>query len=164
MEILIKNQQKKVKTDKKKVLNILRKIGKLLCLETTEVSIVFVNDRKSRELNIIYLGIDRPTDVISFPMFDSTADCKLKIQELQTLKSATQNLPDVVLLGDIVINLHKTVRQAREHCNTFYGELTFLLVHGLLHLIGYNHMGNSYQARKMRKKELEIIRALEEMG
>jgi len=107
-----------------------------------------------KELNRTYRSLDRTTDILSFPLYNSMKDIR---QGLKTLPGGT-------LLGDIVINLHRTVEQAREHGNTFYEELTFLLIHGLLHLIGYDHEVNAYQARKMRKKELELIDALKKMG
>jgi len=68
-----------------------------------------------------------------------------------------------VLIGDIVINLHMAARRAEEERINLCDELSFLLIHGLLHLLGYDHERNPYQARKMRKKEQELINALTEM-
>ncbi|NOZ24795.1 MAG: rRNA maturation RNase YbeY [Nitrospirae bacterium] len=133
---------------------LLRRLGKRLGLDRVELSVVFVNDRRMKELNRTYRSIDKTTDVLSFPLYGS----------MKELRQALKTHPDTVLLGDIVINLHKTVEQAVEHGNTFYEELTFLLVHGLLHLTGYDHETGAYQARKMRKKESELLDALKEVG
>jgi len=136
------------------VTRLLRRLGKRLGLDRVELSVVFVNDRRMKELNRTYRSIDKTTDVLSFPLYGS----------MKELRQALKTHPDTVLLGDIVINLHKTVEQAVEHGNTFYEELTFLLVHGLLHLTGYDHETGAYQARKMRKKESELLDALKEVG
>lgn len=64
--------------------------------------------------------------------------------------------PDYIL-GDIVINLHQAKRQAEEYGLTFYEEVTRLLIHGLLHLLGYDHEKNKHEAAKMKRKELEIL-------
>ncbi|NOY39439.1 MAG: rRNA maturation RNase YbeY [Nitrospirae bacterium] len=154
MKILIKNLQRRVKVNRKRVTRLLNQLGRVLDIDRVELSIVFVNDNRMKELNRTYRSLDRTTDILSFPLYNSMKDIR---QGLKTLPGGT-------LLGDIVINLHRTVEQAREHGNTFYEELTFLLIHGLLHLIGYDHEVNAYQARKMRKKELELIDALKKMG
>jgi probable rRNA maturation factor len=107
-----------------------------------------------KELNRVYRSLDRTTDILSFPLYNSMKD----------IRKGLKTLPGGTLLGDIVINLHRAAEQAKEDGNTFYEELTFLLIHGLLHLIGYDHEVNVYQAGKMRKKELELIDALKEMG
>ncbi len=133
---------------------LLRHLGKRLGLEGVELSVVFVNDRRMRELNRTYRSVDRTTDVLSFPLYGS----------MKELRRAMRSLTGTVLLGDIVINLHKTVEQARERGNTFHEELAFLLVHGLLHLLGYDHEAGAYRAGKMRKKESELMNALKEMG
>ncbi len=136
------------------MIRLLNQLGKKLDLDRVELSIVFVNDRKMKELNRLYRSLDRSTDILSFPLFSSIKD----------IRKGLKTLPGEILLGDIVINLHRTVEQAGEHGNTFYEELAFLLVHGLLHLIGYDHEANAYQARKMRKKELELMDALKKMA
>jgi len=61
------------------------------------------------------------------------------------------------MLGDIVVNLHKAERQAREYHSTFYEELKKLLIHGLLHLIGFDHERDTRSGRKMHKKSKELL-------
>ncbi len=102
-----------------------------------------------RELNRQYRGIDRTTDVLSFPLYDSLKDI-IWAQGLAPL-----------LLGDIVINLPKVMSQASEHGMTFKEELRWLLIHGLLHLIGYDHERSRYHEKKMRIKEMEMLNALQ---
>lgn len=118
----------------------------MLGLQQTELSVLFVNDRKMRELNALYRGVDRTTDVLSFPMADGPA------------------FGDSGPLGDIVISVPTAARQALEYGVTFREELLRLLVHGLLHLAGYDHEISAYQKRKMEKKEREILNAVQAVG
>jgi probable rRNA maturation factor len=92
-------------------------------------------------LNGRYRGIAKPTDVLSFPMIE--------------VDSATPSI-----LGDIVVCVPKVLSQAKEYGVTFYDELLRLLLHGLLHLLGYDHEISTYQRRKMEKKEKELINAV----
>lgn len=168
MQVLFSNQQRKVKINRKRLQRILGELGSLLDLESAELSLIFVNNRKSREINSSYRGIDRPTDVLSFPMHDSLKRSHSTRADYdihgEPVNRESLNRPGDILLGDIVINTHRTVEQAEDHGNSYYEELTSLLIHGLLHLIGYDHEKNYYQARKMKKKELELLHAVEKMG
>ncbi len=157
MTVLIRNLQRKIKVDDRKVTRLLKALGEMLGLGEVELSIVFVNDRRMRELNRRYRSVDKTTDVLSFPLYNSIGEIR---REAGHRRMPTgEGLP----VGDIVINLHQAARQARERDRTFLRELTILLIHGLLHLTGYDHEANAYQARKMRKKEAELLYALEEM-
>jgi len=109
-------------------------------LEHLEVSVLFVNDAGMRRLNHLYRGIDRTTDVLSFPLI--TEKPSLHVRHL--------------LLGDIVISLPQTKRQAEEYGTTFNRELARLLIHGLLHLMGYDHEKSRYGAAKMKRLEAEL--------
>ncbi len=100
-----------------------------------------------------------PTDVLSFPMYDSEKEF------LTAQRHAAKLMPnEYIPLGDIVINLHLLDRRAREAGHDLGDELLPVLIHGLLHLLGYDHEKNRYQAEKMRKKEKELINALKKMG
>jgi len=99
-------------------------------------------------LNRQYRGIERATDVLSFPQIEFSS-------QLSALNSQR------FVLGDIVINLHQAKRQAAEHGLTFNEELRWLLIHGLLHLIGYEHEKSRYDEKKMRRKERKLLKALE---
>ena len=91
-----------------------------------EVSVTFADNEYIRGLNSEFRGIDRPTDVLSFPMYDSG-----EFDELECAGGA--------VLGDIVISLERAREQAEEIGNSFYREIAFLTVHSVLHLLGYDH-------------------------
>ncbi len=147
MKVYIKNQQRLVKVNQQKITVLLRKALNLIGLHRAELSILLVNDRRMRVLNQQYRGVDRTTDVLSFPQIDVST-------QLSALSSQH------FMLGDIVINIHKAKRQAIENGITFNEELKRLLLHGLLHLLGYNHEDSKYAERKMQKKTKEILNQL----
>ncbi len=150
MEIYIRNLQRSTRLDPRKIKRDLARALRSLGLSQTEISIVFVNGARMRSLNARYRGIDRPTDVLSFPM---TTDAGLKKDIL-----AVHGVP--VPLGDIVICVPKAVIQAKEYGTSVRQEIRRLLVHGLLHLLGYDHELGSYQRVKMKKKERELLDAI----
>ena len=95
------------------------------------ISLSIVNLETIHSLNRDYRNIDRPTDVISFAYLDD-------VEDKETLfKSGKQ-----VILGDIYISIEKAIAQAEEYKHSLLRELSFLFVHGLLHLLGYDHMEN----------------------
>jgi probable rRNA maturation factor len=98
------------------------------------------------QLNNAYRGVKKSTDVLSFETGISIHGRKVND-----------------ILGDIVINVQRAELQAREYGTGFYDEISRLLIHGILHLLGYNHETSNYQARKMRKKEEEIFNAIKKM-
>ena len=100
-----------------------------------EVSIRYSSEEEIKEINNQYRGVDRATDVLSFPMYDlnNAAD----IQEIAKEKSAS------VLLGDIVICKAVAKRQAKEFEHSFKREVCFLALHGFLHLLGFDHIEKS---------------------
>ena len=147
MKVNIKNRQRLLKPNQQKVAILLRKVLRLLGLHKAEISILFVGDKRMRMLNRRYRGIDRTTDVLSFPQDEYSAPNKGRT-------------PKDIILGDIVISLQKTSVQAEENGLSFHEELKRLLIHGLLHLIGYDHEINRYQERKMQKKADELLSSL----
>ena len=92
--------------------------------EKSEVNIIFVGLEEIHEINKTYRNVDRPTDVISFALED-TEDVTVYEERV---------------LGDIYICLDKVHEQAKEYGHTEIREMAFLIVHGLLHLLGYDHM------------------------
>ena len=105
-------------------------------LEQVEFNIIFVDINKIHEINKTYRGIDRPTDVISFALEDNM-DIAL----------------DHRLLGDIYICLEKAHEQAIEYNHSYLRELSFLMIHGLLHLLGYDHMKPEEEKIMFSKQE-----------
>lgn len=149
MEISVRNSQRSIRINRSKVERFLKKIILHLSkdysypfLKNSEISILFVSDRRMRKLNLHYRGKDKSTDVLSFPQIDTDS---------WPLNSSP------LLLGDIVINLHQAKRQAIERGLNIYDEVYRLLIHGLLHLLGYDHEINSYYAKKMKRLERELF-------
>ena len=94
-----------------------------------EVSLSFVTDEEIREINKNFRGIDKATDVLSFPQIDYDND-----DEVMT------NEKGEIVLGDIIISLDTAKRQAEEYGHSLNREICFLTVHSMLHLLGYDHM------------------------
>ena len=111
-----------------------------------ELGILFVGDRRMRGLNRRYRGKDRTTDVLAFAMRESLPSPPLP---------STQ-----VMLGDVVIAVPTATRQAKQGQRSLDEELTVLLVHGILHLCGYDHERNEKEARRMHRREQIILRSL----
>lgn len=163
MKILIKNQQKLTKIYQQKIKRDSAALLRLLGLKDAELSILFVDDSGMKELNHKFRGIDRTTDVLSFPQIQSKIqDARFRIQDKKNRASCIVNHKPFagLVLGDIVINLQASKRQAPEHKLTFNEELRWLLIHGILHLLGYDHERSKYAEVKMRTKEKELIRYL----
>jgi probable rRNA maturation factor len=124
----------------------LTKALRYLHLQSSELSVLFVNSRRMKLLNTRYRKISKDTDVLSFPLIG---------RDLHH---------GPVMLGDIVISVPRALQQAEEFGVPFYDELLRLLVHGLLHLIGYDHEINAYQKKKMGKKERELFDAIKKVA
>lgn len=121
-----------------------------------EVSIVLTDDSEIRELNRSYRGIDEATDVLSFPMDDDFGVDDMGLDDSGFDDVAVdQPMP----LGDIVISVERARAQALEYDHSFQRELGFLLVHGLLHLLGYDHDSAPSQD-EMRDREEAILNDL----
>ena len=120
-----------------------RTILRHLELKQAELSLAFVTDRTIHELNRQYRHKDRPTDVLSFPLAD-------------------EHCP--ALLGDVVISIDTARRQARQRKRAFADELRALLIHGILHLLGYDHEVSDSEAVRMRRKERELKALLQQFG
>jgi probable rRNA maturation factor len=108
-----------------------------------EVSVLLIGDRAMRTLNRRYRGKDRTTDVLSFP-----------------LREGRFSLVQQHLLGDIVISVPAAARQARAAGETLLDEIDRLLVHGFLHLLGYDHERGEAEARRMEARERRLRGAL----
>ncbi len=112
--------------------------------ENVEVSVSFVGDDEIRDLNREYRGVDKSTDVLSFPMDD-------------------EFIIDNRILGDVIINTRRVMEQAEELGHSNERELSYLTVHSILHLLGYDHMEDEdkkemREREKLAMKELSIYR------
>ncbi|MRH43089.1 rRNA maturation RNase YbeY [Aquibacillus halophilus] len=115
--------------------------------DQAEISINFVDNNEIQIINRNYRQIDKPTDVISFALLE---------REEGEIQIIGEGLP--VVLGDIVISVDKAKEQAEEYNHSFQRELGFLALHGLLHLLGYDHMKEEDE-KKMFSKQEEILNA-----
>lgn len=144
MKILIANQQKQIKIDKRRVRTRMTRLLKLMNCANKEISITFVDDQAIQSINKKYLRRDRPTNVISFSLQEG---------EFGGINS------DV--LGDIVISVDTASKDAYRGNLSFDEEILFLMIHGFLHLTGYNHENTTRtNAMKMKQKEKELFRLL----
>ena len=113
------------------------------------ISITLTIPKVIQDLNNKYRKIDKPTDVLSFPMFSK--------EELQVLIKEKYEFEDV--LGDIIISIPKVEEQAIEYGHSFERELSYMVVHGFYHLMGYDHIEDE-EKKEMRKKEDEILNSM----
>lgn len=98
-----------------------------------DVCIIITDDENIHELNREHRAVDRPTDVLSFPMMELVPGEKMVVNPLELDESGA------VMLGDIVISIDRAKAQAEEYGHSEERELCFLTVHGMLHLLGYDH-------------------------
>ena len=117
--------------------------------EKIEISLSFVSPEEIHGLNREYRGVDRVTDVLSFPL----------VEDLEELNSSGEDEREIPL-GDVVICLAKAEEQAAEYGHSREREIVYLFVHSMLHLLGYDHMEED-EKRQMRMKEEEIMQALD---
>jgi probable rRNA maturation factor len=146
MKVLIENRQRLIKINLRKLKRDSLALLTAFRLNKVELEVLLVNDGQMKRLNRLHRNLNRPTDVLSFPIYEHRGE-----------------IPDdrESLLGDIVINLDAAERQSSLYSLTLYGEVRRLLVHGFLHLLGYDHERNSYQRTKMRQKESELRNTIE---
>ena len=152
MIVTLENNQEKVsipealEADLTKAMNVVAELEALS--PQTEVDITLVDDAAIHELNRTYRGIDRPTDVLSFALHEGEAEPEVDDDEIKHL------------LGDVIISAPTAVRQGEEYGHGLEREMTYLAVHGMLHLLGYDHMEEKDKLI-MRKREEEVLRRLD---
>ena len=112
-----------------------------------EVGVTFTDNEGIRELNREHRRIDRETDVLSFPML-------LDVNDITEFDLNPEN--GMVYLGDIVISLEKAKEQSQEYGHSFEREVTYLTVHSMMHLFGYDHMDNT-EKTVMREHEDAVL-------
>ena len=113
------------------------------------ISITLTVPEVIQDANKKYRNIDKPTDVLSFPMFEK--------QELQEMLKNGYEVEDV--LGDLIISIPKVREQAVEYGHSFERELSYMVVHGFYHLMGYDHMEEN-DKKEMREKEDAVLNKL----
>ncbi len=147
--VLIKNSQKKVVTTPPLRRLVKAAIGATLDFEDftadCEVSVTFTDNDKIHALNREYRNVDRPTDVLSFPLYEG---------------NDFGQAFGTVALGDIVLSLEKAKSQAEEYGHSFEREVAFLTVHSTLHLLGYDHETSEEDEKDMFARQNAIMDAM----
>lgn len=128
-----------MKSFQKEIPKLFRLVFQKENIKNAECNVIFVDSKMIHDLNRTYRGVDRVTDVISFALEDE----------------ASRDI-EVRLLGDIYICYEKAVEQAQEYGYSLRREILFLAVHGLYHLLGYDHM-NQEEERVMFQKQEEVL-------
>lgn len=113
-----------------------------------EINVLITNDNGIHAINLASRGIDKPTDVLSFPMFD--LDCTQPPEDWNAyLDMETGMCP----LGDMVISLERAIEQAKEFGHSTRREVGYLTIHSVLHCLGYDHVDEGPEKKRMRKRE-----------
>lgn len=145
MNLLFDDRQSDIEITKDMIEIVKKSISEVLKEENLEdnvqVSVSFVGDEEIQQLNRDFRCVDSSTDVLSFPMDD-----EFKIEE--------------TILGDVIINTKRVIEQAKEFGHSNTRELSYLTVHSILHLLGYDHMEEE-DKKVMRAKEKDIMKSLE---
>lgn len=140
MPLMIQNRQRTVRiqtpTIRKRLLQVLEYLG----CANDELSVVFVSDRRMRSLNRAYRQQDRPTNVLAFPQ-----------------RSAEADDPATPLLGDVIVALPTAAREAQALQQSLEERVLYLLIHGLLHLLGHDHERSATERHQMEAREQEIL-------
>jgi len=140
MRIDIQNLQAAVKLDKRKILKCARHVLSAMHEQDAELSLLFVSNAYIRNLNWKYRRVDLATDVLAFPMRKG------------------KRLPnDIHILGDVVISVETAKKESKKRRIPFQKELELYLVHGILHLLGYDDE-KSKDRKKMKTREREILK------
>lgn len=151
MPVYVNNLQDQLSVDEDLTTLAQRVVRKVLAAEgvagKAEVSVVFVDDDYIRRLNRQYRGVDSPTDVLSFAMLEGEPGEPLTGKE------------EELILGDVVVSLPAAQRQCSEYGHSFAREVAYLIAHGVLHLLGYDHQ-TAEQQRVMRAKEETVLEKL----
>ena len=151
IKVIISNDQRTVKIPSRVRLLVRRSCVAVLRMEqfqgSAEISVRFVDNAMIRELNRDHRGIDKETDVLSFPLGENGV-------------YDVNNDTGAYVLGDIVISVEKAMEQADAYGHSLEREIAFLSVHSMLHLLGYDHVNGGLEAVRMREKEEEVLTQL----
>lgn len=123
-----------------------------------EINVLVTNDKGIHAINLASRGIDRPTDVLSFPMFSLEAG-NPPICWDSYIDPETGMCP----LGDIAISLERAIAQAKEFGHSMRREIGYLTIHSMLHLLGHDHLDDGPQKAKMRAREEAIAAGISHM-
>lgn len=157
VETVISNEQEKIDVTPE-IEDVIARVANAVadmeeCDFDSEVSVTLVDNEQIHALNREHRSIDRPTDVLSFPMleFDEDGiaeDCDLDADG------------ELILLGDIVISMQRAKEQAAEYGHSLIREVAFLTAHSMLHLLGYDHVDDEEGEKLMREKQNAVLNGL----
>lgn len=156
-ELLIENEQNIIEITEETIQLIKSVCDTVLetedCNFDAEISITFTDNKTIHEINLEHRGIDRPTDVLSFPMieFDENSEVFLDEAEFDS---------NLLMLGDIVISTEQAILQAKEYGHSIRRELAFLTAHSMLHLLGYDHEISEEDEKIMFYKQDQVLNKL----
>ena len=149
MEVIISNEPEELAFPAEIAANVraaAEKVGELYGLADAELSVTLTDNAHIHAMNREYRHIDRPTDVLSFALNESE-------------EPAVTGGPAVNVLGDIIISVERANEQAAEYGHSLRREIAFLTVHGLLHLLGYDHMEEADRL-EMEKEQKYVMEQL----
>ena len=130
------------------------------CPYETEVNLLITDNQQIQEMNRNFRQIDRPTDVLSFPMIEYEQPGEFGfLEEEGAAEDCFHPETGELLLGDIVISAEKVLEQAQEYGHSVKREYAFLIAHSMLHLMGFDHM-EPEEAADMEKRQREILDGL----
>jgi probable rRNA maturation factor len=144
--VLVRNLQRAVRIDRHRLQRAAEAILAAVQFHEAELGFLLVSDRRMRALNARYRNTDRSTDVLAFPLHTGRPG------------------PSSFLLGDIVIAVPTAKRQAMASGQSLYNEIVRLLIHGVVHLLGFDHERGFREAARMVCKERAILRRLRKIG
>lgn len=155
MDIIISNEQNKVPIEDS-LFEVLEQVGILALteagtLDNYEVSVLLTTKEEIQELNLKYRKVNEVTDVLSFALFDENKEGEEPLFFNET---------EEIVLGDIVISVERALEQSVDFGHSFTREMGYLLVHGILHLLGYDHQ-TSGDKENMRLMEEQILLKME---
>lgn len=141
MPVLVRSQLRRARVDQPRLARLAQAILSSVGEASAALSLVLIGDRSMRRLNRQYRKQDRTTDVLAFSMREGPG-------------------PSSSLIGDVVISVPAAMRQAGRMSRSLDEELSTLLVHGILHLCGYDHERSEGEAQRMQRKERWVLRRL----
>ena len=157
VKLIWENEQNTIEISEKLIAFLKSCMEKTLEYESfeddVEISLTITDNEGIHEQNLAIRGIDRPTDVLSFPLLECEEDGTLIIYEEDIIDGA-------VPLGDIMISAEKAVSQSEEFGHSAQREFAFLTVHSMLHLLGYDHERGEAEEKEMFAKQEEILSLL----
>lgn len=151
LNINFENRQRKIEITSETLNLVKMACQSVLCNEKfthdAEINVTFVSDRKIKQINNEFRGINKSTDVLSFPLSDDG-----------TYDFNPEN--NCYMLGDVIISVEHALAQAELFGHSAEREIAYLTVHSVLHLLGYDHVDEGEDKKIMRKKEEEALKLM----